>query len=146
MGREGSTTHGVRVMFTSCRVFNETKIYIFMFCIICFILSYKSLKWWFHCIRLQTCVGSVCVGGLSLMCHGRECARLGSGTRLIFFYVTLVGGGLRPSGTSSGSSGSVRSVEVYVPQDPHQGVRVVFGYTYVSRERYTPNVYRYRRT
>ena len=26
-------------------------------------------------------------------------------------------------------------VEVYVPQDPHQGAPVVFGYTYVTRTR-----------
>jgi hypothetical protein len=32
-----------------------------------------------------------------LMCRGRECARLGSATRLVSFYVSLVGGGLRPS-------------------------------------------------
>ena len=59
-------------------------------------------------MRLQTCVGSVCVGGTTLMCRGRECTRLGSATRLIFFYVSLVGGGLRPSGFSTGRSGSVR--------------------------------------
>ena len=59
-------------------------------------------------MRLQVCVGSVCVGGTGLMCHRRECVRLGSATRLIFFYTSLVGGGLRPSGPSSGSSGSVR--------------------------------------
>ncbi len=78
-------------------------------------------------MRLQSCVGSVCVGATSLMCHGRECARLGSATRLIFFYTSLVGGGLHPSGPSSLS---------------HQGTTVVFGYAYVSCERYTPNIYR----
>jgi hypothetical protein len=36
------------------------------------------------------------------------CVRLGSTTRLVSFYVSLVGGGLRLSGTSSGSNGSVR--------------------------------------
>ncbi len=35
------------------------------------------------------------------------------------------------------------TVEVYVPQVPHQGTTVVFGYTYVSCERYTPNIYRW---
>ena len=35
MGREGTETHGVRVMFTVCLVFKQTKIYVFMFCIIC---------------------------------------------------------------------------------------------------------------
>ena len=59
-------------------------------------------------MRLQVCVGSVCVGGTALMCHGRECARLGSATRRVSFYSSLVGGGLRLSGTSSGSNGSVR--------------------------------------
>ena len=34
------------------------------------------------------------------------------------------------------------TVEVYVPQGPHQGAAVVFGYTYVSCELYTPNIYR----
>ena len=42
------------------------------------------------------------------MCHGRECARLGSSTRLVSFYTSLVGGGLRLSGSSSGRNGSVR--------------------------------------
>ena len=119
MRREGFTDHGVRVMFTSV-AFKETKLYVFMFCIICFILYYHNTKhikpvslyvttgMWFHFTRLQACVGSLCVGNTTLMCRGRECARLGSATRCIFFYESLVGGGLRPSGPSSGSSGSVR--------------------------------------
>jgi hypothetical protein len=41
----------------------------------------------------------VCVRGTSLMCRGRECVRLGSGTRHVCFYVSLVGGGLRPTGS-----------------------------------------------
>ena len=72
--------------------------FMYLLCITCFILYKQSLQWWFRCMRLQACVGSVCVGGTALMCRGRECARLGSATRLIFFYVSLVGGGLRPSG------------------------------------------------
>jgi hypothetical protein len=60
-----------------------------------------------YATRLQACVGSVCVGGTALMYRGRECARLGSATQRIF-YASLVGGGLRPSGPSSGSSDSVR--------------------------------------
>jgi hypothetical protein len=92
MGREGTASHGVRVMFTACRTFKQTQIYVFMFCIICLILYKQSLQWWFHCMRLQVCVGSVCVGGTTLMCRGRVCARLGSGTRRIFFYASLVGG------------------------------------------------------
>ena len=59
-------------------------------------------------IRLQTCVGSVCVGGTVLMCRGWECARIGSATRRVSFYVSLVGGGLRLSRPSSGRNGSVR--------------------------------------
>ena len=101
----------------------QPKFYVFMFCIICFISYKQSLQWWFRCMRLQACFGSVCVGGTTLMCRGRECARLGSATRRIFFY-------------------ALWSVEVYVPQGPHQGAEVVFGYTYVSCERYTPNIYR----
>ncbi len=72
------------------------------------ILYKQPLQWGFHCMRLQTCVGSVCVGDTTLMCRGRECARWGSATRHFSFYASLVGGGLRPSGTSSGSTGSVR--------------------------------------
>ncbi len=36
------------------------------------------------------------------------CARLGSATRRVSFYASLVGGGLRLSGSSSGTNGSVR--------------------------------------
>ena len=82
--------------------------FMYLLCIICFILYKQSLQWWFRCIRLQACVGSVCVGGTVLMCRGRECARLGSATRRVSFYVSLVGGGLRLSRPSSGSNGSVR--------------------------------------
>ena len=49
--------------------------------------------------------------------------RLGSTTRHVSFYTSLDGGGLRPSG-------------------PHQVTVVVFGYTYVSSEHYTPNICR----
>ena len=72
------------------------------------ILYKQSLQWWFRFMRLQTCVGSVCVGGTTLMCLGRECEGLGSATRLVSFYSSLVGGGLRLSGPSSGGNGSVR--------------------------------------
>ena len=78
--------------------------FMYLLCIICFILYTQSLQWWFPCVRLQACVGSVCVGGTTLMCRGRECARLGSATRRVSFYASLVGGGLR----LSGSNGSVR--------------------------------------
>ena len=83
-------------------------------------------------MRFQSCVGSVCVGDTSLMCRGREYARLGSTTRCVSFYASLVGGGLRLS----------RS---------HQEATVVFGYIEGSflvsrtgdvRERYAPNIYR----
>ena len=87
------------------------------------ILYKQSLQWWFRCIRLQPCVGPVCVRGTALMCRGRECARLGSATRRVSFYASLSDGGLRPSGSSSGSSSSVR---IYMR----------------AREHYTPNVYR----
>ncbi len=72
------------------------------------ILYKQSLQWWFRCMRLQACVGSVCVGCTALMCRGRECARLGSATRRVSFCASLDGGGLRPAGSSSESSGSVR--------------------------------------
>ena len=42
-----------------------------------------------------------------LMCRGWECARLGSAIRRVSFYVSLVGGGLRLSGSSSGNNGNV---------------------------------------
>jgi hypothetical protein len=70
------------------------------------ILYKKSLQWWFR--WLQTCVGRVCVRDKTLMCHGRECTYLGSGTRRVSFYTSQVGGGLRPSGSFSGRIGSLR--------------------------------------
>ena len=82
--------------------------FMYLLCIICFILYKQSLQWWFRCMRLQTCVGSVCVGGTALMYLGRECARFGLATRRVSFYASLVGGGLRLSRPSSGSNGSVR--------------------------------------
>ena len=82
--------------------------FMYLLCIICFILYKQSLQWWFLCMRLQTCVGSVCVGDTSLMWRGRECVQLGSATRHVSFYASLVGGGLRLSRSSSGSIGSVR--------------------------------------
>ena len=75
-------------------------------------------------MRLKVCVGSVCVGVTTLMCRGRECVRLGSD-----FDVS--------------PSTCLWTVEVYVPQDPHQEVVVVFRYTYVSCELYKPKIYRY---
>ncbi len=82
--------------------------FMYLLCIICFISYTQSLQWWFRCMRLQTCVGSVCVGDTTLMCHGRECARLGSTTRRVSFYASMVGGGLRLSRPSSGSNSRVR--------------------------------------
>ena len=60
-------------------------------------------------MRLQACVGSVCVGDTALMCRGRD-----------------VHGWVRQLDVSP----STRrwSVEVYVSQGPHQGATVVFGY------------------
>ena len=92
-----------------------------------FILYKQSLQWWFRCIGLQTCVGSVCVGGTTLMCNGRD-----------------VHGWVRQLDASP--STCRWSVEVYVSQVPHQGATVVFGYIEVSCERYAPNIYRCIRT
>ena len=74
-------------------------------------------------MRLQACVGSVCGWGTALMCRGRD----------VHDWVRQLD-----------VSPSTRrwSVEVYVSQGPHQGATVVFGYTYVPYERYTPNIYR----
>jgi hypothetical protein len=60
-------------------------------------------------MRLQACVGSVCVGGTALMCRGRD-----------------VHGWVRQLEESP----STRrwSVGVCVSQGPHQGATVVFGY------------------
>ena len=60
-------------------------------------------------MRLQTCVGSVCVGDTVLMCRGRD----------VYDWVRQLD-----------TSPSTRrwSVEVYVSQDPHQGETVVFRY------------------
>ncbi len=107
MGREGAAAHGVRVVFTSCRDLKQPKIYVFALYYM-FILYKQSLQWWFRCIRLQVCVGLVCVGDAALMCLGRECARLGLVNRRVSFYLSLVGGGLRLSGPSLGRNGCVR--------------------------------------
>jgi len=73
------------------------------------ILHKQSLQWRFRCMRLRACVGSVCVGGTALMCRGRD-----------------VQGWVRQLDESP----STRhwTVEVYVPQGPHRGAAVVFGY------------------
>ena len=86
----------------------------------------NSLQWWFHCIRLETCVGSVCVGGTTLMCHRLTDGNVHDRVRQL----------------DSSSSTCHWLVEVHVPQGPHQGVVVVFTYTYVSCEHYTPKIYR----
>ena len=54
-----------------------------------------------------------------------QCERMGWGTRVVF-YASLDGGGLRPSGPSSGSAGDVRT---------YRGRRVC--------EHYKPNIYRF---
>jgi hypothetical protein len=43
-----------------------------------YLILYNSLcsVWWFWCMWLQTCVGPVSVRDTTLMCRGRECARL----------------------------------------------------------------------
>jgi hypothetical protein len=88
MGREGDTTH--RVMF-HCMSHLRTSQNFYLCSVSYFgglirtfqgwrglwvtelpILHKQSLWWWFHCIRLQVCVGSVCVGDTSLMCRGRD--------------------------------------------------------------------------
>ena len=74
-------------------------------------------------MRLQACVGSVCVGGTALMYHGRD-----------------VHDWVRELDVSP--STCHWSVEVYVSRDPHQGATVVFGYIEVTCERYDPNIYR----
>ncbi len=106
-GGDLGMSRGVRVMFTTCLVFKQTK---FMYwCSVLYVLCYIS---------------SLCSGGFAdattFMCwfgvcwgHGTDvprtgCARLGSATRRVSFYLSLVGGGLPLSGPSSGSSGSVR--------------------------------------
>ena len=62
-GREGDTTHGVRIVFHSMSCLQTSLISI---------LYKQSLQWWFHCLWLQACVGSVCVGGTVLTCRGRD--------------------------------------------------------------------------
>ena len=66
-------------------------------------------------MRLEKCVGSVCVGGTALMCRGRD----------VYGWVRQLD-----------ASPSTRrwSVEVYVPQGPPQEAPVVFGYIEVSYE------------
>ena len=51
-GREGDTVHGVQIVFHSMSTLQTDLIPI---------LYKQSLQWWFRCMRLQTCVGSVCV-------------------------------------------------------------------------------------
>jgi hypothetical protein len=83
-------------------------------------------------MRLQACVGSVCVGGTALMCRGQD-----------------VYGWVRQLDASPFTRHW--SVEVYVSQDPHQGATVVCGYiegsflvsrTGDTRELYAPNIHR----
>ncbi len=74
-------------------------------------------------MRLEACVGSVCGGDTSLMCHGRD-----------------VHGWVQQHDVSPSTCRWV--VEVYVSQGPHQGVTVVLGYTEVACEHYAPNIYR----
>ncbi len=87
-------------------------------------------------MRLQACVGSVCVVGTALMYLGRD----------VHDWVRQL---------ESSPSTCRWSVEVYVSQGPHQGATVVFGYiegsflvgrTGDAREQYDPNMYRFIRT
>ncbi len=78
-------------------------------------------------MRLQTCVGSVCVGVTTLIHRARD-----------------VHGWVQQLDSSPSTRHWV--VEVYVPQVPPQETRVVFGYIEVSCECYTPNIYRYTHT
>ena len=78
-------------------------------------------------MRLQVCVGSVCVGGTALMWSGRD-----------------VHGWVRQLDVSA--STCRWSVEVYVSHDPHQGATVVFGCIEVTYKHYGPNIYRYIHT
>jgi hypothetical protein len=118
MGREGAATHGVRIVFHSMSVLQKALISI---------LYKQSLQWWFRYVRVQACVGSVCVGGTVLMFLGRD-----------------VHNWVRQLDVSP----STRrwSVEVYVSHVPHQGATVVLGYIEVSCEIYVPNIYRYIHT
>ena len=67
-------------------------------------------------MRLQACVGSVCVGVTALMCRGRECARLGSATRLVSFYVSLVGSSIVMSNLGVGQGGPYLSAFLEGPR------------------------------
>ena len=99
-GREGAATHVVRIVFHSMSLIQTV-----------LISCKQSLQWWFHCMRLQTCVGSVFVGVTTLLwctTDGMCTSGIGNSTRLLQVYVSMDGGGLRPSGPSSGRSGSVR--------------------------------------
>ncbi len=71
MGREGAAAHAVRVRFTACRVLEQPKIYVFMFCIMSYIIYAVSVVV-VSLMRLQACVGSVCGGGTTLICRGRD--------------------------------------------------------------------------
>ncbi len=62
-GREVVSVHAVRIVFHSMSRLQTDLISI---------LYKQSLKWWFRCMRLQACVGSVCVGGTTLMYRGRD--------------------------------------------------------------------------
>jgi hypothetical protein len=78
--RRDGVRYGVRVVFTSMsRLKSHPKIFVFMFCITCFLYK-QFLQWWFNCMRMQTWVGPVCVRSTTLMCRGRECAPLDSVT------------------------------------------------------------------
>jgi hypothetical protein len=68
MGREVSKAHGVRVMFTPCRALTVSMCWFGV--------------WWGH--------------DTDVVWTG--CERMGSQTRRVSFYASLVGGGLRLSG------------------------------------------------
>ena len=79
MGREGVSDHGVRVVFTSCRTLKQPKIY------------GLALYYMFYIILGVSAV-VVSLYETVVMC----------------WLASLVGGGLRLSGPSSGRNGSVR--------------------------------------
>jgi hypothetical protein len=89
----------------SLHVTSQTdQIYVFMSCIMSYIIKAVSVV-----ADATTYMCWFCVwGGHGTGVSQTGCKRLGSATRRVSFYVSLVGGGLRLSGPSSGNNGGVR--------------------------------------
>ena len=134
----------VQAMFTSCLAFKQTKICVLMFQVYYMFwgwsesykggVGHKTLSYLYY-------INSLCSGGFTVCDCKHVLVRSVLGAWHWCVSYGNVHGWVRQLDTSP--SMCHWTVEVYVPQDPHQGSVVVFGYTYVPCEHYTPNIYRW---